>query len=395
LASFAGAGRPDTNSPGRKISDAYVVGITDEATGEVPADLKVAAEFTLQDVGGPPLDEQPDATGLFSDGRFADFSHLTDSYGVPLRKQTVQNNRLHSLSMSDDGERIYVAHGTAGFYILNSVAIASQINAALVAGAAGCNKVSTNVFVGGAIGGDVDALKLPQVANDCLHMVMNDDPGLKAFLASGATGQKKIQKYQALMSRSRMDIAPAISTSTGLHSAVWVPNRPSLDKSNTKNRPAYVIIPDEKTDCPAGGFGIASIDSEITPTLVGTFTVPIVQIENCMFQATTEPSGQPRRRRRMFVHNPTVFENLVFITWFGQGLRAIDISQPQTPREVGYVMTAPHGMAVSYPVFKDGLIYWEDSNTGIHVAKYFGPRADELPGIGAGIFEGNTTSPHR
>ena len=53
------------------------------------------------------------------------------------------------------------------------------------------------------------------------------------------------------------------------------------------------------------------------------------------------------------------------------------------------------GQARSYPVFKDGLIYWVDNGTGLHVAKYFGPRADELPGPGSGIFEGNATSPHR
>ena len=86
---------------------------------------------------------------------------------------------------------------------------------------------------------------------------------------------------------------------------------------------------------------------------------------------------------------------MVFISWYGQGLRAIDISQPQTPREVGHAVTAPHGQARTYPVFKDGLIYWVDKHTGLHVAKYFGPRADELPGPNSGVFEGNATSPHR
>jgi hypothetical protein len=94
-------------------------------------------------------------------------------------------------------------------------------------------------------------------------------------------------------------------------------------------------------------------------------------------------------------HNPTVFKNLVFTTWYGHGLRAIDISRPQTPREVGYALTVPQGVARTYPIFKDGLIYWVDNDTGLHVARYTGPRADELPGAGSGTYEGNATSPHR
>ena len=45
--------------------------------------------------------------------------------------------------------------------------------------------------------------------------------------------------------------------------------------------------------------------------------------------------------------------------------------------------------------FRDGLIYWVDNDTGLHVAKYTGPRSDELPGPGSGVYEGNATSPHR
>ena len=39
------------------------------------------AGFSLQEVGGPPIDERPDATGLFADGRFLDFSDLKNRIG--------------------------------------------------------------------------------------------------------------------------------------------------------------------------------------------------------------------------------------------------------------------------------------------------------------------------
>src|SRR5688572_31368249 len=78
------------------------------------------AGFTLQDIGGPPIDERPDATGLFSDGRFLDFSDSKNRLGQAGNFQNREQNRLHSVSVTDDGERVYVAGTTAGFYVLDS-----------------------------------------------------------------------------------------------------------------------------------------------------------------------------------------------------------------------------------------------------------------------------------
>ncbi len=129
--------------------------------------------------------------------------------------------------------------------------------------------------------------------------------------------------------------------------------------------------------------------------MIGAFAIPDNQIDECLEQATTEPNGQPRRRMPQQNHNPTVFKNLVFNTWYGHGLRAIDISSRRRRARSGYAMPIPQGIARTYPVFKDGLIYWVDNDTGLHVARYTGPARDELPGPGSGIYEGNATSPHR
>src|SRR3984893_13678097 len=178
-------GVPDPDHPGLKVPDALVMAITDEKTGEILAKARVLAGFSLQEVGGPPINEKPDATGLFSDGRFLDFSHLKNRSGRGGNFQNQEQNRLHSLSVSDDGERVYVAGTTAGFYILNSDAVAHYTDAELGAGSAGCNQRSTIVSVNGGI----DAAKLPGLANDCVHMVVNNDTGLKAYLASNASDQ--------------------------------------------------------------------------------------------------------------------------------------------------------------------------------------------------------------
>ena len=386
------SGIPDPENPGLKIPDAVVMAVTDEETGEALAKPRMLATFTLSDVGGPPINERPDATGLFSDGRFLDFSDLKNKAGQAGNFQNQEQNRLHSLSVSDDGERVYVAGTTAGFYILDSEAIAHHKDVELAAGMAGCNQRSTIVSVDGVL----DPAKITAVAGDCLRMVVNNDPGLKAYFASNASAQAKAQRYLVMMTRSRFDVYPPVNaTPTGTHSAVFVPNRPAQVKGNTKGRPAYVWLTDENGGCPLNGARMVSVESEIVPIMVGAFAIPDNQLDECLSQDITEPNGQPRRRVAQQNHNPTVFKNIIFNTWYGHGLRAIDISIPQTPREVGYAMPVPQGIARTYPVFKDGLIYWADNDTGLHVARYTGPRNNELPGPGSGVYEGNATSPHR
>ena len=389
---FNGGGLPDPNAPGLRIPDAIVLAVTDEDTGELLPRPQFVAGFSLRDVGGPPINEVPDATGLFADGRFADFSDLENRSGRPGNFQARQNNMLHSLSVSNDGERVYVAGGNAGFYVLDSSGVARNRDADLAAGTADCRNRSTVAWEAGVL----DVSRLREIPGDCLHPVISDDPGLAAYLASDAPDGAKAARYLVLLTRSRLDVHPPFSSlPTGIHSAVFIPDRPARVRDNTAGRPAYVWLTDENSGCPLMHARIASIESETTPVLVGAFAIPDNRIDDCLSQANTEPSGEPRRNVPQQNHNPTVFPNLVFNSWYGHGLRAIDISNPYTPREVGHALTLPHGVTRSYPVFKDGLIYWTDSDTGLHVARYTGPRSGELPGPGSGTYEGNATSPHR
>jgi hypothetical protein len=113
-------------------------------------------------------------------------------------------------------------------------------------------------------------------------------------------------------------------------------------------------------------------------------------VENCSEQPV--PPGSTIRPM-MHAHNPTVLENLVFVNWLGHGTRAIDISNPFNPREVGHARPVPWGDIMSYPDIHNGLIYVGDNHTGLHVFKYTGPRADEIPqGV---VYSSNRTSPHR
>jgi hypothetical protein len=375
---------------GATEEDLIFTAVTDEETGAVLAEPLFLASFTLEEIGGPVRDELPDATGLYPDGRFTDYSHLTDQWGRPGAAQPSQGNDLHSGTISDDGERFYAAGGTAGMYILNTELIANSTNAELASGRV-CNQRSTNVWADGEVGGVIDVAKLAEVARDCAHPVLNSDPGVVALLASDIPEQQKLVRYTRLETRSRLDVWPSMVAVVGVHSAVPVPNRPSLSRNNTKQRPAYVVITEEWPfgPCPERSMRILSIESEITPIMIGAHAMSDSLVENCIAQP--KPPGASIRPM-MHAHNPTVLQNLVFVNWLGNGIRAIDISNPFNPEEVGHARPVPWGDVMTYPDFHDGLLYVGDNHSGLHVLKYTGPRADEIPKRGS--YSSNRTSPH-
>jgi len=379
-----GAGRPDPYRPGKVTPDIRVLAITDEKTGELLPRAIPLAYFKLQDVGGPVQNEKADENGLFADGRFVDYSRFKNWNGTAIAPTATQSNNIHQVTWAPDGKRIYVAGNTNGFFIVNTEAIAKSTNAALAAGTAGCNFDSTNVYVNGVIGGRIDPAQMPKVATDCIHMVIFDDPGMKALAKAG-----NILAWSKLQDRSRYDSAPPLTNTAGFHSAIPVPGRPSNDVANTDNsRPADVLVSTETGFCPSSFMYLMNVEVEEFPTVVGTMGQPQNEFQNCITETSTkEADGTDRKNLSCQNHNPTVFKNLVFVTWYCHGLRVYDISNPYNIREVAHFVPAPWGQARSYAVFDHGLIYYMDNGTGIHIVRYTGPRANEIPTDA--VYQGN------
>ena len=307
-------GVPDPTSPGLKVPDLLVLAVTDEDTGEMLTKPKVLAGFTLQEVGGPPIDERPDATGLFSDGRFLDFSDSKNGLGQA-GQLPEPRAEPSALGLGDRRWRAGVCRGDDR-RILRARFRGDRTRARRAAGRrlGGLQSALDHPSANGIM----DAAKMPELANDCLHMVVNNDPGLKAFLASNASPEAKAAATSCSLTRSRFDVYPPVNASpTGTHSAVFVPGRPARVRGNTKGRPAYVWLSDENGGCPLNYARMVSVESEMVPIMVGAFAIPDNQVEECLDQATTEPNGQPRRRIPQQNHNPTIFKNLVFTTWYG------------------------------------------------------------------------------
>jgi hypothetical protein len=70
-------------------------------------------------------------------------------------------------------------------------------------------------------------------------------------------------------------------------------------------------------------------------------------------------------------------DGLVYVTWFGAGLRIIDINDPSHPREKGYIIPKP-GDGQKAPLTNDvamderGLIYFTDKARGLDVVEFQG-----------------------
>ena len=70
-------------------------------------------------------------------------------------------------------------------------------------------------------------------------------------------------------------------------------------------------------------------------------------------------------------------DGLVYVTWFGAGLRIIDINDPSHPRERGYIIPKP-GDGQKAPLTNDvamddrGLIYFTDKARGLDVIEFQG-----------------------
>jgi hypothetical protein len=103
-------------------------------------------------------------------------------------------------------------------------------------------------------------------------------------------------------------------------------------------------------------------------------------------------------------HNPTLTRNLAILSWHSGGLQAVDISKPAAPAQAAEFKPEPLPAVVqedpvlsagqdkvvawSYPVIKDGLIYYTDVRNGLYIVRYKGPFESEVSSLG--FLEGNS-----
>lgn len=200
------------------------------------------------------------------------------------------------------------------------------------------------------------------------------------------------------------------------HTPLKVPDRPYLlvaaesggvgwnDDTNTV----------QKGTCPGAKLRLFAIDDDgrrVDPDPVGTFGVLEQDNANCAggewrSNAVSDPAW-------LSPHFPLAFPDLAFSTYYSAGFRAIDISDPANPVEVGRFFNEPveevrwasyglrgekeygdggellrrsvprmHMFAFSYPVIYEGYVIYADVHSGLYVLDYTGPHADQIPDSG-------------
>lgn len=125
-----------------------------------------------------------------------------------------------------------------------------------------------------------------------------------------------------------------------------------------------LVVTDEEaqklTPKPSAFLWVVDITDETRPVPISTFMVP---------QDKELVEGE-----RFGAHQPAeqVYDNILYVTWFAGGLRAIDVSNPYQPEEVGYYMPFPgkgQKIVQSNDIFRrdDNLLFLIDRLDGLEV----------------------------
>jgi hypothetical protein len=311
---------------------------------------------------------------------------LRQQFGVPQRLEvpydggkSVKSQVTHDATWSIDGTRIHVAQMHYGYFQLDSTPLGKGQS---------CNAES------------------PTSANATGYCLTVLNPDLSA----------RVQPYGVGAAHT--------------HGVVTIPGRP------------YVAVQHEPSGgCPYGGiqmvyvgttesFGgsgtLASqgrIRGDLFPKVVSEFGLPEDQIDRCGSDGNPAPSSGLLANFNGGVHNLIAFPSVMFATWYSGGVRAIDVTNPQTPFELGFFFNKPapevrwcqsagckdpevdaEGVPIrvqatlppeivarSYPIIMNGHIVYSDSNTGVYVLKYTGPHASEVPAKGLCIAHNPST----
>jgi hypothetical protein len=185
----------------------------------------------------------------------------------------------------------------------------------------------------------------------------------------------------------------------GAHSAAKVPTKPYALVTDE----VYGQIPGLLNDhgCPWGWVRMVDVRDEAKPRVAAEYKLPVNEEESC---ADVPPD---RHHASSFsAHNPTVLQDLAFVTWHGAGLQAINIRNPAKPRPAAQYVPDPLPFVQaedpmlssgrdkvvmwSFPIVKDGLIYVVDIRNGLYVLRYRGPHERQVARVD--FLDGNSNS---
>ena len=258
---------------------------------------------------------------------------------------------LHSMSLSLDGTRAYLAMEAGHFLVLDTTSVAKNAKPGVV-----------------------------QSLNDSLLTEPAHRPTWMQEPASASA-------------------VPSVCKTAcpNSHSAVKVPQRQLVVTTDE----VYGTFTDPKHGCPWGWEHFIDIADPSHPVIVGEYKIAQDQQTFC---GSAADDAATQAYTSYSSHNPTVLRDLAIATWHSGGVQVTDISDPAHPTQVGSYSPAPLARVAtedpalnrggskvtmwSYPIIKDGLIYVVDIRNGLYILRYTGPHADEVRSVR--FYEGNS-----
>lgn len=138
------------------------------------------------------------------------------------------------------------------------------------------------------------------------------------------------------------------------------------------------VIAGEEGFCPGGNGRIVDVTDPAAPVAVAELPLAINQAESCAVnRADTDNALLLYMTHYISVDDPRE-ASLVFVTWYGAGLRVFDIRDPTRPREVAYLNPAvgpdadtSHDISTTYPRYvpTTGQVWFGSATTGFQVVE--------------------------
>jgi len=208
-----------------------------------------------------------------------------------------------------------------------------------------------------------------------LHSVTVSPDGRRAYLALW-NGGVVVAELDLPAVRVLRDEAGAV------HPARFVAAH-SVAPLGDADRPNYLLVASELWTCPFSPVFVVGAADPVRPHIVASVALP----EN-------RCGDLPADDAIFSAHNALVVADVAFVTWFGGGVQALDVSDPTTPERVAQFVPAGEGAAEasyvgtypvqiwSYPLLDDGLLYVVDIQSGLYVLRYIGPGAEGVAAAG-------------
>ena len=188
----------------------------------------------------------------------------------------------------------------------------------------------------------------------------------------------------------------------GAHSGVEVPAHSNLVLTTDEvygNRPGGGF---QSRGCPWGWVRLIDTSAPATPVVISEYRSAQNTTQYCEGLDGRNPLNT--WYTSYSAHNPTLVEDLAFVTWHSAGLHAIDLADPRAPKRAGLFIPTPEQdittedpalsaglpktVLWSYPIISGGLIYVIDVRNGLYILRYTGPRAAVVADVE--FLEGNS-----